>query len=318
VSSDPQKPLLLLTEGLHAAARPSLEAHFEILESGPHQWRSLSMLPEVKAILLRTYTSLLPGDLDLLPALKLVARAGNGLDHLPVDALSSRKISIVHTPDSSADSAAELSCLLILNLFRRVHEAEQSLRAGQWRASAPPGCEIRGKTLGIVGLGRIGSRVAYRLKAFGMRVLACDPYLTAAQVQQRSGDEQCSLGKLLEASDVVSLHLPLRPQTRHLLSVKEFSKMKKGSFLVNASRGQVIDEKALIQALQSGSVSGVALDVFSEEPLPADHPLLHLKNVILTPHIGAFTVEARQRVDTDIVNKILEYFFEPTQRRLSS
>jgi len=192
---------------------------------------------------------------------------------------------------------------LILSVVRRVAEADRTMRAGEWARSRLRGVQLRERTLGLVGAGRIGSEVANRCRAFGMKVLAYDPYLTSERADDL-GLALTSLDEVLTHGDIISLHVPLTEETRHLIDSAALARMKPGTFVVNVSRGGVIDEDALAQALADGHLAGAALDVFESEPLSPESPLLKLANVVLTPHLGASTVEAQELVAREIAESV--------------
>lgn len=228
--------------------------------------------------------------------LKVISRHGVGVDNVDLEAATERGIVVTYTPGANADSVAEHTFALLLGLVRKIAPADGSIREGEWRSLEFMGFELVGKTLGIIGLGAIGSRVAKRAMAFGMSVVAYDPYVGKERASSL-GVELVDLETLLRSSDVVSLHASLTRETGHILSARELGLMKRTAILINAARGQLVDEEALIQALKEGRISGAGLDAFQHEPLPVDHPLLKLHNVLLTPHIAAFTQEALSRGD---------------------
>lgn len=228
--------------------------------------------------------------------LRIISRHGVGVDNVDLEAATERGIVVTYTPGANADSVAEHTFALLLGLIRKISPADRSLREGEWRSSEFMGFELVGKTLGIIGLGAIGSRVAKRAMAFGMRVVAHDPYVGRERASSL-GVELANLETLLRSADVVSLHASLTEETRHILSARELGLMKRTAILVNAARGPLVDEEALIQALGEGRIAGAGLDAFQSEPLPDDHPFTKMHNVLLTPHIAAFTQEALARGD---------------------
>jgi D-3-phosphoglycerate dehydrogenase len=228
--------------------------------------------------------------------LKVISRHGVGVDNVDLEAATERGIVVTYTPGANADSVAEHTFALLLGLVRRVSLADRSIRDGGWGSSEFMGFELIGKTLGIIGLGAIGSRVAKRGRAFEMNIMVYDPYVDQGSASAL-GAKLVDLETLLRGSDVVSLHASLTKETRHILTARELGMMRRTAILINAARGQLVDEEALIQALKEGVISGAGLDAFQQEPLPADHPLLKLHNVLLTPHVAAFTQEALARGD---------------------
>src|SRR5437763_4919467 len=227
--------------------------------------------------------------------LRIIGRAGVGLDNVDVDACTARGILVINAPTANIMSATEHTMGMLLALCRNIPEAHASVKRGEWIRSKFMGIELSGKILGVIGLGRIGTRVTTRARAFGMRVLAYDPYI-AQTVGEKVGAEMVSLDDLLAQADVITVHTPLSDETRGMLGAKEIAKMKDGVITLNIARGGLYEEKALADALASGKISGAAIDVYVEEPPPKDHPLLRLNNVILSPHIGANTIEAQDRV----------------------
>jgi D-3-phosphoglycerate dehydrogenase len=242
--------------------------------------------------------------LEGAPRLRWVGRAGAGLDTIDVVAAKERGVEVMNVPGANSIAVAELTFGLLLSLFRRLPEADASLRRGEWLKSKLMGRELRGKTIGIVGMGKIGRAVAQRAIAFEMRCLAHDP-LVPAEAVRAAGAEPVGLDALLAQSDVVSLHVPVTADTKTMIDAKRIATMKHGAVLVNAARGDLVDENALLAALQSGQLAGAALDVFSTEP-PGASPLLSLPNVVASPHIGASTREAQEACGDEIARMLLE------------
>jgi D-3-phosphoglycerate dehydrogenase len=234
--------------------------------------------------------------------LKIVARAGVGLDNVDVDAATSRGVLVVNAPTSNIHSAAEHAVALLLAAARQIPAADASLREHAWKRSSFSGTEIFGKTVGVVGLGRIGQLVAARLAAFGTRVVAYDPYVSAARAAQL-GIELLSLDELLGVADFISVHLPKTPETAGLIGKEALAKTKPGVIIVNAARGGLVDENALAEAIGSGHVRAAGLDVYSKEPC-TDSPLFELPQVVVTPHLGASTSEAQDRAGTDVAASV--------------
>jgi D-3-phosphoglycerate dehydrogenase len=265
----------------------------------PKQLRSV--VRRYDALLVRSRTKVTKEIIAAGERLQLIGRAGVGVDNIDVDAASKHGILVMNTPEGNTLSTAELTVALMLALSRRIPEAASLARAGQWHKLM--GCELAGKTVGIIGLGRIGGTVAKRCAAFGMRVLGYDPFV--AQDRSRMADVNLvPLARLLRESDFITVHTPLDDKTYHMIGAREFAEMKSGVRVLNCARGGIVDEQALQGALQSGKVSGAALDVFENEP-PADSPLLKLPNVIPTPHIGASTEEAQANVSIQIAEQTL-------------
>ena len=255
------------------------------------------------AVLVRSATQITRESLARANGLKVIGRAGVGVDTIDVDAATERGIAVLTAPAGNTISAAELTFALTLALARRVSAADRSMKAGQWDRKSFSGTELYGKTLGLVGAGRIGGEVAKRARAFGMQVVAFDPFLIAERALTL-GIERAELDEVLRRADVVSLHVPLTDATAGLLGDRELGLMKPTAVIVNAARGGVVREDALVRALTDKRIAGAALDVFEQEPLPADHPLRLLENVVLTPHLGASTAEAQQNVAVEIAEAV--------------
>jgi len=255
------------------------------------------------AVLVRSTTQITRESLARANGLKVIGRAGVGVDTIDVNAATERGIAVLTAPAGNTISAAELTFALTLALARRVSAADRSMKSGQWDRKSFSGTELYGKTLGLVGAGRIGGEVAKRARAFGMQVLAFDPFLIADRAAAL-GVERAELDEVLRRADVVSLHVPLTDATTGLLGDRELGLMKPTAVIVNAARGGVVSEEALVRALKDKRIAGAALDVFEQEPLPADHPLRALDNVVLTPHLGASTAEAQQNVAIEIAEAV--------------
>ena len=235
--------------------------------------------------------------LNEFPKLKIIARYGVGYDNVNVEACTKRGIYVTHTPGILSHAVAELTICLMLSLSRNLIQADKYVRT-EWakpdkKVKLPKGTDLYGKVLGIIGLGRIGCQVAARAKAFGMKVIYYD-IERKTNLEENLGIQYTDLETLLKEADFISLHVPLTPKTRNLITEKELKLMKSTAYLINTSRGPVIDEEALCKALKNGWIAGAGLDVFSEEPLPLNSPLIDLENVILTPHIGTYTAETRR------------------------
>ncbi|MDF2824754.1 MAG: phosphoglycerate dehydrogenase, partial [Mycobacterium sp.] len=257
---------------------------------------------DADALLVRSATTVDAEVLAAAPKLKIVARAGVGLDNVDVDAATARGVLVVNAPTSNIHSAAEHALALMLSAARQIPAADATLRAHTWKRSSFSGTEIFGKTVGVVGLGRIGQLVAARLAAFGTHVVAYDPYVSQARAAQL-GIELLSLDELLGRADFISVHLPKTPETAGLIGTEALAKTKKGVIIVNAARGGLIDEHALADAITSGHVQAAGLDVFSTEPC-TDSPLFELPQVVVTPHLGASTAEAQDRAGTDVAASV--------------
>ncbi len=273
------------------------ESRFEIVVASGEELRAA--LPGADALVVRSATKVDEALLDEAATLRVVARAGVGVDNIDLPAATRRGVAVFNTPSASTLAAAELTVALILAAVRNVAGADRSLREGRWDRAAFQGAELAGRKLGLVGAGRIGREVAARCRAFGMTVLACDPYL-----DESDDIELCALERVLTESDVVSVHVPLNDETHHLIDADRLAMMRPGSYLVNVSRGGIIDESALVGALESGQLAGAALDVFETEPLSASSPLLQAPNLVLTPHLGASTSEAQARVAEEVAESV--------------
>jgi len=260
------------------------------------------------ALIVRSATKVTADLLDKAPKLRAVGRAGVGVDNIDLEAATKRGVLVMSTPGGNAVSVAEHTFALLLSLARQVPRLDKAIHEGRWEKSSAAGTEVRGKTLGLIGLGRIGSEVAVRAEAFDMRVLGYDPYISEAAARELSV-ELVALDALLAESDFISLHTALSPATQNLINAASIEKMKKGARIINAARGELIDEAALAEALKSGKLAGAALDVFVEEP-PKNSPLIGLPNVIGTPHIAGSTTEAQEEVGTQVAVQVRDYLAE--------
>jgi D-3-phosphoglycerate dehydrogenase len=269
---------------------------------GPDREKLLAAVPEADALLVRSATTVDAEVLAAAPKLKIVARAGVGLDNVDVDAATERGVLVVNAPTSNIHSAAEHAIALLLAASRQIAAADASLREHAWKRSSFSGTELFDKTVGIVGLGRIGQLVAARIAAFGTHIIAYDPYVAPARAAQL-GIELLPLDELLTRADFISVHLPKTPETAGLIDKEALAKTKPGVIIVNAARGGLVDEAALAEAVSSGHVRGAGLDVFSSEPC-TDSPLFELPQVVVTPHLGASTAEAQDRAGTDVAESV--------------
>jgi len=257
------------------------------------------------ALIVRSATKVTAELLDKAPKLRAVGRAGVGVDNIDLEAATKRGVLVMSTPGGNAVSVAEHTFALLLALARQVPRLDKAIHEGRWEKSSAAGTEVRGKVLGIIGLGRIGSEVAVRAEAFDMRVLGFDPYISEAAAREMNV-ELVPLDALLAESDFISLHTALSPTTQNLINAATIGKMKKGARIINAARGELIDEAALAEGLKSGKLAGAALDVFAEEP-PKNSPLVGLPNVIGTPHVAGSTTEAQEEVGTQVAVQIKDY-----------
>jgi D-3-phosphoglycerate dehydrogenase len=258
-------------------------------------------------VIVRSTTQLTAAVLAAAPSLKVIARAGIGVDNIDVAAATRRGIVVLNTPFGNANAAAEHTLALLLALARHLPQAVTAVKAGQWERQAFLGDELSGTTLGVIGLGRIGRLVVQKARALGMQPVACDPFVTP-EVAQALGVELLALPAVLQRADYLSLHVPKTAATHHLLSREAFARMRPGIRIVNCARGGLIDEAALYDALQDGMVAGAALDVLAQEPPRPEYPLLRLPNVICTPHLGAQTRQAQERVALEIAQQMVDFF----------
>ncbi len=271
-----------------------------------------SEVSNADALVVRSATKVTSALLEKAQRLRVIGRAGVGVDNVDLDAATRRGILVMNTPGGNAVSVAEHTLALLLALARSVPQANASIHAGRWEKSSLSGTELRGKTLGLIGLGRVGTEVARRARAFEMKVLAYDPYVTPAAAREAEV-ELVPLDDLLRQSDVVSLHTSLSAATDKMIDAAALAKIKKGARLINAARGELIDEAALVDALRSGRLAGAALDTFANEP-PKNSPLLGMPNVIATPHIAGSTAEAQEEVGTAIAQQVRDYLADGTIR----
>jgi D-3-phosphoglycerate dehydrogenase / 2-oxoglutarate reductase len=271
-----------------------------------------SEIADADALVVRSATKVTAALLEKAGRLRAIGRAGVGVDNVDVDAATRRGVLVMNTPGGNSVSVAEHTLALMLGLARAVPQANASIHAGKWEKSAFSGTEMRGKTIGLVGLGRVGTEVARRARALEMKVLAHDPFVTPAAAAEVEV-ELVPLDDLLRRSDVISLHTSLSAQTEKLIDAAAIAKMKKGVRLINCARGELIDEAALAEALKSGHVAGAALDTFAQEP-PKNSPLVGLPNVIATPHIAGSTAEAQEEVGTAIAQQLRDFLADGTIR----
>ncbi|HWG38855.1 MAG TPA: hydroxyacid dehydrogenase [Terriglobales bacterium] len=288
-------------------------AGFQVVQLTPASVASGELareLADAEALVVRSAVKVTRELMAAAPALRVIGRAGVGVDNVDVAAATARKIVVMNTPGGSSAAVAELALGLMLALARQIPRADATMHAGQWEKKSLEGSELMGKTLGLVGFGRIAVEVAKRAEAFGMRVIAYDP-LTPLESARKAGVALMDLDQVFASADYLSLHASLTPQSQNLLNDAAFAKMKKGVRIINCSRGEIVDEAALARALQSGHVAGAALDVYAKEP-PGASPLLALPNVIATPHLGASTQEAQERVGHAIAIQIRDFLLQGT------
>ncbi|KAA0928427.1 MULTISPECIES: phosphoglycerate dehydrogenase [unclassified Rhodococcus (in: high G+C Gram-positive bacteria)] len=302
--SQPGRPVVLIADKLAPSTVEALGDGVEVRwVDGPDRPALLAAVPEADAILVRSATTV---DAEVLAAgtkLKIVARAGVGLDNVDVPAATERGVLVVNAPTSNIHTAAEHAVTLLLSAARQIPAADATLRQHEWKRSKFNGVEIFGKTVGVVGLGRIGQLFAQRLAAFETHIIAYDPYVSAARAAQL-GIELVSLDELLERADMFSVHLPKTPETKGIIGKEALAKTKPGVIVVNAARGGLVDEQALADAITSGHVFAAGIDVYASEPC-TDSPLFELPQVVVTPHLGASTTEAQDRAGTDVAKSVL-------------
>lgn len=297
---------ILVAEPLAAAAIEQLKAQpgWEVIVSNPKEYAG--HLAEAEALLVRSAVKVTAEVLAQAPKLRVIGRAGVGVDNVDLQAATARGVLVMNTPGGNAVSVAEHTFGLMLAMARSIPRAVATTKAGQWEKKSLMGHELRGKTLGIVGLGSIGREVLRRARGFEMRVLANDPFVNP-QTAAGLGVTLVPVDELYAHSDYITLHVALTRDTHGMLNDAAFAKMKRGVRLVNCARGELIDEAALVRAIENGTVAGAALDVFQKEPPPPDHPLLKLEAVYPTPHIGGSTEEAQEIVGVRIAEQVAEY-----------
>ena len=297
------KPRVLIAEELSPATVEALGPDFDIVQcDGANRDELLPAICDVDAILIRSATKVDAEAIAAAPKLKVVARAGVGLDNVDVAAATQAGVMVVNAPTSNIVSAAELAIGLLLASARNIVPANSALKAGEWKRSKYTGVELADKVVGIVGLGRIGILVAQRLSAFGVRLIAYDPFVQPARAAQL-GVRMTTLDELLAESDFITVHLPKTPETLGLIGVEALSKVKPTVHIINAARGGIIDEDALYQAMVDGRVAGAGLDVYAKEPC-TDSPLFALENVVATPHLGASTEEAQEKAGIAVARSV--------------
>jgi D-3-phosphoglycerate dehydrogenase / 2-oxoglutarate reductase len=296
---------VLVTEPLSESGLSLLREEFEVDERPDLAAEGLAdAIGDYDALIVRSQTKVTDDVLGQATSLKVVGRAGIGLDNVDVEAATRRGILVVNAPQSNILSAAEHTFALLLAQARNIPQAHASLTQGHWERARFQGVELHGKTLGVVGMGRVGAMVAQRALAFGMRVMAYDPYVSKDRARDLGVELTPNLEALLVQADFVTIHLPRTAETEGLIGERELSLMKEGARLVNAARGGIVDERALVNALRDGKLGGAALDVFATEPAPPAHPILRFDNVVVTPHLGASTQEAQDKAGTAIAEMV--------------
>src|SRR5437870_8495249 len=284
------------------------------IKTGLNETELVDQIPEFSALIVRSQTKVTADILKAGGKLRAVGRAGVGVDNVDVEAATRRGIVVLNAPGGNTVSTAEHAFSLLLSVARKIPQADAAVRGGKWDRKNLEGVELYNKTLGVIGVGRIGSELARRAIAFGMRVVAYDPYLSATRARALQIELVDELDDLLAEADFISLHTPLTPETRHLLDTVRLQKTKRGVRIINCARGGLIDEAALANSLQDRHVAAAALDVFEKEPLPNDSALRSTPNLILTPHLGASTAEAQESVGIEIAQSIRAALLEGTIR----
>ena len=293
----------------------SLDDQLDVqIKTGLTEQELVRVIPAFSALIVRSQTRVTADILNAAAKLRVVGRAGVGVDNVDVETATRRGVVVLNAPGGNTISTAEHAFSLLLSMARKIPHADANVRNKNWDKKNFEGVELYNKTLGVIGMGRIGSELTRRAIAFGMRVVAYDPYLSVTRARSLQVELVDELDDLLASADFISLHTPLTAETRHILDAARLQKTKRGVRIINCARGGLIDEGALAQALQDGRVAGAALDVFEIEPLPSDSPLRSAPNLVLTPHLGASTVEAQESVGIEIAQSIRAALLEGTIR----
>lgn len=297
---------ILVSDPIAAEGVKILEQCGEVdVKTGLSKEELISIIGEYDALAVRSETKVTADVIEAAKKLKIIGRAGVGVDNIDVPTATRHGILVVNSPGGNTIAAAELTMALMLAMARNIPAAVVSLKNGEWKRKQFTGVELYKKVLGIIGLGKIGREVGRRALGFEMEVLAYDPF-QSAETAARAGIRLVELDELISKSDFITLHLPKNAQTAGMISDDQFARMKDGVRIVNCARGGIIDEMALVRALESGKVAAAAVDVFEQEPPPADHPLLSMKQVVATPHLGASTEEAQINVAIDVAEQIVD------------
>src|ERR1700722_4035918 len=307
------KPKVLVADSISSKGVELLESGGQLLvevKTGLKEIELLAIAAEYSAIVVRSQTKITSKVIEAAKQLKVVGRAGVGVDNVDVDAATRRGVIVMNTPGGNTVSTAQHAFSLLVSIARNIPQADASVKAGKWDRKSFEGVELHGKTIGIFGMGRIGTEIARRVIAFGMRPVAYDPYLSNSRARSLQVELFEDLDEVLAKADFVTLHMPLTAETKHLINADRISKMKRGARIVNCARGGLIDERALFDALSSGQIAAVALDVYEIEPPPAEFPLRTLPNIVFTPHLGASTAEAQEGVGIEIAEAIRSLLLE--------
>ena len=297
---------ILIADPIHPHALSFLRSNSRIevaVAKGLSEAQLIDLIADYEAIIVRSKTSVTTSVIEAARRLKVIGRAGNGLDNIDVATATQRGIAVLNAPSVSSNSTAEFALAQLLSLSRNLPQAHASMRAGEWQPARFMGTQVMSKSVGVIGFGAVGRKFARLCLALKMEVLVHDPFLNFEN--EEAGIEAVTLEELLARADYVSLHCPLTERTRHLIDAVKLAQMKPGARLINCARGELIDETALLEALQSGRLAGAALDVYASEP-PVNSPLLTLDSVVLTPHLGASTEEAQQMVGLKIANDVAD------------
>src|SRR5216117_435511 len=310
-------PKILIADSISQSGVDELarDGALEVLtQTGLSESALVEIIPDFTAVVVRSQTKITAAVLNAGSKLRVVGRAGVGIDNVDVAEATRRGVIVMNAPSGNTISTAEHAFSLLLCVARKIPQADAMLRGGKWDRKDLEGVELFNKTLGIIGMGRIGSELSRRAIAFGMRVMAFDPYLSATRARTLQVELVDELDDLLTSADFISLHTPLTAETRHILDEARLQKTKRGVRIINCARGGLVDEAALLKALQEAHVAGAALDVFEVEPLPVDSLLRSAPNLVLTPHLGASTAEAQESVGIEIAQSIRAVMLEGTIR----
>lgn len=306
MATDPQ-PLIVVCGPVHPAGIELMkaEARVVILEDRSEDG-VMAAAREAEAILFLIRPPCTEQLMAACPKLKVVGRYGVGLDTVDLEAATRLGIAVVHAPGSNSDSVAEHAMMLMLSTMKHLIPMDRGTRRGEWRGQRFRGIrELRGSTLGIIGVGNIGRRVAHLARGFGMRVLGYDPYVPGDELRRREVEPVSSLADLLGQADIVTCHTPHTKETHHMINAETIARMKDSAIFINTSRGKVQDERALFEALTRGKLAGAGLDVWEEEPVPTDHPLLNLDNVVCTSHVAGVSETANRDIARQVASEIL-------------
>jgi len=295
---------VLAADGISPKGIELLQKEFEVVvkDKLPAE-ELLEIIPEYDALMVRSASKVTAEVIARAEKLKIIGRAGVGVDNIDIPAATAKGIMVINSPGGNTIAATEHTMAMMLAMSRNIPIANETLQKGEWNRKKYVGVELRGKTLGVIGMGRIGSGVAKRAQAFDMEVIAYDPYINEERAEAL-GVKVCTLAEVIKNSDFITVHMPLTKDTKGMISYKEMQQMKQGVRLVNCARGGIIVEEDLARAVREGLVAGAAIDVFTSEPIPADHPLIGVPGIVLTPHLGASTVEAQIGVSVDVAEGI--------------